>query len=394
MSAPARSLLRWQAGERKTIYLCALVLGAGALVSIIYLQRAWREYTAGTPGHPPEFGDFFALWSYAKIAAEHPMAELYDPAVLHQRQVALGMPDTEQNPFPYPPIAMLLLRPLCFLPYEVSYIVWTIGTLALFISVILATCSRLPLCLIGAIVAPATTAAVAAGQSGLLAASLMTAGIRLAASRPVLSGILIGLLAYKPQIALLLPVALAAARLWRALWAACCTILAMAITATLAFGPAAWPAWLSMLPAYAETFDREASEWHIRPTVMANLQIVGVPLSTAREIQVLVAIAVATLIGRCFRRHPSGLAAAALLVGTFLATPHAFIYDLPLTTAAMALYIQARMDGDPTFGLAEILILTLTFLFPILMLTSANLGLAVSLLSLLLFFTASLFRRQ
>src|SRR6185437_7428179 len=53
--------------------------------------------------------------------------------------------------------------------------------------------------------------------------------------RPVLSGILFGLLAYKPQFGLLIPVALLMAGQWRAISAAALTVIALMAVTTLAF---------------------------------------------------------------------------------------------------------------------------------------------------------------
>ena len=122
----------------------------------------------------------------------------------------------------------------------------------------MSTCSRLPLCVLGVlgvlgvIVAPASTASIAAGQSGFLAAALITAGVRLAGSRPVLGGILLGILSYTPQLGFLVPIALAAAGFWPAFLAASVTAIGLAVVATFAFGWAIWPAWISTLPVYAE----------------------------------------------------------------------------------------------------------------------------------------------
>lgn len=360
-------LLRWGGSQRKTIYLCALVLGACALVLFVYLQKAWSQYQTQTTGHPAHFGDFFALWSYAKIMTTHHATELYDLATLHAEQVALGMKSSAQNPFPYPPTFLILLWPLGLLPYDAAYLAWTAGTLALFIWAVVRTCSRLPLGVIGTIVAPTSIACIGFGQSGFLAATLIVAGIRLAGSRPVLSGILIGMLSYKPQLGMLVPIAFAAAGLWPAFAVACATVVALAAITTITFGWAVWPAWISMLPSYAAIFDREATLKYI-PTVLGNLQMIGVALPIAKVIQGLAAIVVAVLVWHCFRRGPTKLAAAALLVGTFLATPHAFVYDMPMTTAAIILFIEARLKATAAFNLAEVLILTLAFMSPLLML--------------------------
>lgn len=358
----------WRVHQRKTIYLCALMLGICAFFTIIYARITWDAYREQTPGHLPIYGDFFALWSYAKIITTHPVAELYDFAILHARQVELGMDTAHTYPFPYPPTFIFLVWPLALLQYEADYLVFTLGTLALLVWVVRKTCTRLPFCLLGLIVAPATTATIFAGQAGFFAAALMTAGIRLARPRPIVAGILLGLLSYKPQLGFLVPVALVAAGLWTTFWAACVTVIVMAAAATFAFGWDIWSIWLAMLPAYADMFDNVTIPLASRPTVLANLQLLGVPLSSARAVQALVAAAVAVIVWRSFRRDPGRLAAAALLAGTILATPHAFYYDLPMVTVAMVLFIDDRMKTHATFTTAEIGILILATLFPIVML--------------------------
>jgi Glycosyltransferase family 87 len=378
-------LLQWRPGERKTVYLCMLMLGVCLFVLIVYLQRIFSDYSGHATGRPPAFGDFFALWSYAKIVSLHPATELYDFATLHARQVDLGMEPSAQNPFPYPPIFLLLVWPLSLVPYVAGYLVWVGGTLALFAWAVIGTCSRRLLCVLAVFVAPASVMSVASGQSGFLAAALMVAGMRLAGSRPIVAGILIGLLSYKPQLGFLVPIALASAGLWRAFGVASLTVGGLAACATWAFGWAVWPAWLSMLPAYAGIFDRSRVQLQFMPTVIANLRLAGCPLPVAQGVQAVVAIAVVIFVSRCFRRDPGRLAVAALLVGTFLATPHAFVYDLPVLTAAIVLFIEERLATAPMFRVAEVLILVWVTLFPVLM-VSIGAWIPVSAVPLALFF--------
>jgi len=367
-------LLQWPSGHRKTIYLAALVLAAFTCFSVIYLfqiAEAYRDIAAGAvyaETHlPPTFGDFLALWSYPRIALTHPAIELYDAASLHARQSALGLDPAAELPFPYPPPTILLFWPLGLLPYQWAYAAWIVGTLALFLWALAATCSGMPFCVLGTVVAPATTVTIATGQSGFLAGALLVAGLRLAGRRPVLAGSLIGLLAYKPTLGLLAPVAFAAAGQWRAMAVSCATVVILAVLATLAFGPAIWSAWLSMLPGYVDLMARNTPKLNVMATVTANLQMLGVPLPAAKTVQALVAVAIAILVARCVSRQPGRLATAAILVGTLLATPHAYVYDLPMLTAAVALYVTERVDDGGVFTLAEIITLILVTAFPAVM---------------------------
>ena len=370
-------MLRWPAGDRKTIYLSIVVLGSCAFITMVYGLRLWGEYKGGAP----EFGDFRALWSYGAIAGSHRASDLYTAGALEALQAGLGMREGEQNPFPYPPVAILLFRPLAWLPYGSAYLVWTLGTLGLFVWAVVATCSRLAITVVGVVVAPVSTSCIASGQTGFLTAALLVAGVRLAERRPVLGGVLIGLLAYKPQMAMLVPIAFAAAGYWRAVAAAGVTVVVLAGVATAAYGTGVWADWVAMLPGYLDAFDRDPSRMNFKPTVMANLQLLGVGLQAAKAIQGLVAVVVACLVWRCFRRLAGRLAVAALLVGTVLATPHALIYDLPIVVAAMALVIQERV----VFSLGDIVILVLAFTFPVLMMVRMA-ALPVSAVPLLLLF--------
>lgn len=376
-------MLRWAARDRKTIYLSMLVLGACAFVTMVYGLKIWGDFASLRP----ELGDFRALWSYGVIAASHPASDLYDPAKLDALQVALGLREGAPNPFPYPPIAILLFRPLAWLPYPAAYVVWTVATLALFAGAVMATCSRLAICVAGVLVAPVTTSCIAAGQTGFLTAALLVAGLRLAGSRPVLGGVLIGLLAYKPQMAMLVPIAFVAAGNWRAILAAGVTVLVLAGVATAVYGAGIWADWLAMLPGYLDLFDNDPVKMGLKPTIMANLQLAGVGLPAAKIVQDVAAVVVAALVWRCVRRDAGRLGTAAVLVGTVLATPHALIYDLPIVVAALALLIEARLRRDPAFALGEIVILLVAFCSPVLMMLKTDqAALPVSAVPLMLLF--------
>ena len=58
------------------------------------------------------------------------------------------------------------------------------------------------------------------GQTGFLTAALLTGGVLCLERREALAGILFGLLAYKPQFGLLIPLVLVAGGYWRAIAAA------------------------------------------------------------------------------------------------------------------------------------------------------------------------------
>ncbi len=80
-------------------------------------------------------------------------------------------------------------------------------------------------------------------------------------------------------------------------------------------------------------------------------------------------IPVAVVVWRVWAAEgPSPRAAALLIVGTYLATPHAFNYDMPMMTLALTWYFVARHGEARPFDLGEIVALLLAFTMPFLML--------------------------
>ena len=61
---------------------------------------------------------------------------------------------------------------------------------------------------------PAVFVNIGHGQNGFLTAALLGGALHLLDRRPWLAGVLIGLLAYKPQFGVLIPIALLASRRW------------------------------------------------------------------------------------------------------------------------------------------------------------------------------------
>jgi hypothetical protein len=81
--------------------------------------------------------------------------------------------------------------------------------------------------------------------------------------------------------------------------------------------------------------------------------------------QAAAAVITATVVWLCFRRGPLPLAAAALFVATFLASPHAFVYDMPVVATAVLWTIAERQQAGDAFGTDEVLVLLLAMVSPI-----------------------------
>ncbi len=360
---PSRMALGgWPINSRqgRLILLPVLVLFVAFAIVVFAARHHNGQMTAG---------DFTVLWSYGRMMLAQPAAVLYDVGRLHAFQVGLGMDPLREFPFPYPPTFLLLIWPLGLLPPDQAYYGWVGLTSAAFVWSVAGP--RLnTLAVVAILAAPASAMSMIAGQSGLLSGALLIGGLRIIGTRPWLGGLLLGLLTYKPQLGLLVPVALLAAGDWRGIGtAACATLLLAALTMAL-FGGSIWPDWLASLSGYSAWFAAKTELLPLKPTVLANLALLGVPEATAQMLQLFAGGAMAVLVWFAFRAGVSPAAIGVLAAATVLANPHAFWYDLPLLTASVLFLGAARLRVGQALRWWETLLMMLTLCLPAAMLSS------------------------
>ena len=158
--------------------------------------------------------------------------------------------------------------------------------------------------------------------------------------RPLVAGILFGLLAYKPQFGLMIPLALAASGRWRSFAAAAATVALLALATTFAFGPHVWQAFLDSTHfTRLVVLEQGNTGWYKIQSIFAWARMWGGPIPLAYALQGVVTVALgAALIWlwRSSARYP--LKAAALCLATILATPYSFDYDMMVLAPAIAFF--------------------------------------------------------
>src|SRR5579871_4131801 len=231
----------WLNLKRVTSYARVFVaIYAVAIVVVLVLSPHMID-----PSGKPVGTDFLCFWTAGDLALHRHAAGAYD---YHQQFAA------EQNALPwkpeqsapllpwlYPPMFLMCAAALALLPYGASLGVWMLATLAVYLASIRAILPGRP-ALIVALAFPAVFSNLSHGQNGFLTAGLLGGALVLLDRRPWVSGILFGLLAYKPQFALLTPLALLVHRAWRTIVAAALTVLATAALSCALFGVESWRA--------------------------------------------------------------------------------------------------------------------------------------------------------
>jgi hypothetical protein len=336
-------LLRERFAKRliMALLLVAACIGAGLLKDDI-VTRHGRYHADGDA-----FGrDFIAFYTAGQAALNGRAADVYDLKAAYAAQDAVVPHPSAYRPWFYPPPVFLLVRVIAMVPdYLSALLIWSVvGVAVTGYALLRLTPDRRVLLLL---LCPTTVLAIRAGQISLLYASVFTlALVALRDRRHILAGILIGCLILKPQLGLMLPLALVAARQWRAFWAASGTVVALCCLSLLADGADAWRGFLASTDLF-KVFLIDGLPGIGRPVLgLANvygaLLNVGTPHIYAMIGQAITGGTAALWVAyTCRREGITHHSVAVILTATLLAAPYIMAYDLVLLVPVGALILTA-----------------------------------------------------
>jgi hypothetical protein len=204
------------------------------------------------------------------------------------------------------------------------------------------------------------------GQNGFLTASLIGGTLYLMPTRPVLSGICLGLLSYKPQYGLLFPLVLIAASQWKVFFTAGTVAILMASLSWLAFGSESWQAFFHWMPMFSQAFLTEGrAPWGKMQSIFALVRYFGGTEQLAWVFQWIMSGAVAIVLALMWRSRCVSypLKAASLAAGALLVTPYLFLYDLMVLAIPVAFLVRIGLDHGfarvelPALGLVAALLM-------------------------------------
>lgn len=343
MSSALLSRGDWLTTER--IRRIGIVFAVMAL--IVLGGDAWLRSTHGvTDADGQQLGrDFINYWAGAHLAAHGEAVRVYDINGFLEYQRSQTAPNADFKWYSYPPTALVLSLPLAGLDFIPALVFWLLSGVVI-CAILLARNLGWRGALLTAFATPASLLNALSGQNGQFTAALLCGGILFLERRPWLAGLLFGTLCFKPHLAILIPIALAADGRWRAFAAAGLTALAICGSAFL-LGPDVWTAFLKNAPLNARVLEIGDSMWHRMPTMFATVRLVGGSIGAAYGVQAVSAI-LATLLMIVIWRSRATIAVkgSALVIATFLVTPYAWDYDLvALTFAATWLATEATRTG-------------------------------------------------
>jgi hypothetical protein len=235
---------------------------------------------------------------------------------------------------------------LALLSYGWALALWLAATGAAYAAVI-ARMLRSRAAAWAALGCPAALLNILHGQNGFLSAALFGGGLLALERRPALAGALLGGLVYKPQLAGLVPVALVAARQWRALAAAIVSVATLTGASLALFGAKTYAAFLANAPLARRTLESGLVEWPKMQSAFAAIRLAGGSAAAAYAAQIALALVGAAAVAWAWRGDARCEAKAAVLAAaSLLVSPFLLHYDLVLLAIPAACVVRmAAADG-------------------------------------------------
>ncbi len=338
------AFMPWKArlfSPETTMRVCfAVVVCYAAFLAGMFIAHNWVIDAHGRPID----ADFIDVWAAGQLVLSHTPQAVYDWHI--HRLAELRAVEHEFKGYygwHYAPPFLFIAALLACVSYVPAYLGFTIATLAAFAATMARIVGRKEAALI-ACAFPAILLNASVGQNGCLSAALMGASLLLLDEKPILSGIFLGLLTYKPQFGILFPLVLALDGRWRAIASASVTAALMMIVSWLAFGAETWRAFFHSIPhtTQAVLVQGEAG-FNKLQSVFGLVRWLGggVDAGWIGQFSVLAIAAIATL--WLWRRDvPFALKAAALALSSLLATPYLYVYDFPVLAIALGFLARQR----------------------------------------------------
>lgn len=353
---------RWLTAERTRAYsLILLGIAAIALVGWIAVSDGLIDRNGKPIGT-----DFSNVYAAGTLTWQGRPADAYDPARQHAAEKAVfGGREVPFYGWHYPPFFFAVAVLVAAVPYGWGLSLWLAASLTAYLAAIRAILPR-PETLLIALAFPAVLVNIGHGQNGFLTAALLGGALHLLDRRPWLAGVLIGLLVYKPQFGILIPIALLASGRWSSISAAAATVAALAAVSLVTLGGDVWHGFRESL-TFSQTvlLEQGGTGWEKMQSVFSAVRMSGAGNQAAYTVQAALALTLAASIAWLWQSDAAfELKAAGLATASLLATPYVLDYDLVVLAIAIAFLVRHGLRRG--FRDYEISLLAAAWIVPLL----------------------------
>lgn len=291
-------------------------------------------------------GDFIAFYAAGMLAREGRPQAAYDMAAITEAEKRALPQATYALMYAYPPVFQMVLKPLAGLPYVWAYVVWAAVLLALHVAVWRVAFGNSP-AFWAALGCSAVYLNVLHGQNGLLSAALLGIGLLSLCHRPLLAGIVIGALCYKPQLGISIGLLLILGGQWRAVGGAALSVAVLCAASAAVLGLDVWRVFIEQGGSARMVLEGDGGPLDKIASVYSLVRKLGAPVVAAYALHGVIALGVMALAIRAWRRGGQELPRIAMAAATVpLVSPYFFDYDLALIVLPIgALLIDGFRNG-------------------------------------------------
>ena len=310
--------------------------------------------------------DFSNVYAAGTLIWQGRPAEAYEPARQHAAEKAVfGGREVPFYGWLYPPFFFTVAFLVASLPYAWGLAIWLAASFAAYLAAMRAILPR-PETLLIAAAFPAVFINIGHGQNGFLTAALLGGALHWLDRRPWLAGVLIGLLAYKPQFGVLIPVALLAGGRWNTIGAAAATVAALVAVSFVTLGGGVWHAFVdSMTFTQTVVLEQGGIGWEKIQSAFSAVRMWGAGVHSAYAMQIALALMLAASLAWLWQSNALfELKASALATASLLATPYVLDYDLVVLAVAIVFFVRHGMNRG--FHDYEISLLAAAWIVPLL----------------------------
>ncbi len=351
---------RWLARAAR-IYATLVILFLFAYAAGVVLVAV-----SGQTGGEARQVDFAALWGAGRLALAGDAVAAFDQVALRAAQSLPADAKEGELFWLYPPGMALILAPFGTLPYWAAWLVFGVISISAFWATLSRFAAPVPIGPQMLIAAPIVIISLQLGQLGLLwTAGLCLALRALASGNALAAGLIVGALSLKPQLGLLLPVALIALWRWDVVAWACLGAVLVHGLPTLVTGVEYWAAFLDRIGAISASMEGGGTPHRLMVSPYAFFRFSGAGHLSAYVLQWILTVSIATGVAYLWSRRPgsANLAVGALMVAMPVATPYAYYYEMVLVVAGAVFLLR----GGYGARIAQAILLAAALLGPLLL---------------------------
>jgi alpha-1,2-mannosyltransferase len=343
-----------------------------------------------------KFQDFLSFYISGKLIAQGRTTDLYNEGERGAEMNAIvGSSDVTQNasrqtwfhptagsplnvriPNLYGPQVALIFVPLARISFLIAAEVWVALNLLIYFACVYAIWRGCPnlvahaqIMALAAIAFPPLFHFFVRGQTSVLVLTCFTAALlALQTNRLWLAGAAFGLLAFKPQFLVAIPLILLLARAWKILGGLILSAAAQLAFTRIYFGPAVLNSYLEMLSHSSRWID--VAELQLAPIQMHSLRAFWTLLipspNVALALYIFSSLSVIAISAAIWKSQlPLALRFSALTFAAVLVNPHLFIYDLLVLAPALLLATDWTLANATHAAIPLRPLLYLAFVLPL-----------------------------